>query len=160
MEAEIAQQNKIQSTIRQESDILRKTINELKDQVANLSIALRELQAEERMLNKEVVDSPDRIKAEVHQVEKELEEVKGLIAQKEQERNDLSKRLKNAVKGEERVKSTLEVMDDMDEKVQQYEIAAEDADDLSGHVDKMDSKLEKQRSVKEEEEIEIRAIGT
>ena len=160
MEAEIAQQNKIQSTIRQESDILRKTINELKDQVANLSIALRELQAEERMLNKEVVDSPDRIKAEVHQVEKELEEVKRLIAQKEQERNDLSKRLKNAVKGEERVKSTLEVMDDMDEKVQQYEIAAEDADDLIGHVDKMESKLEKQRSVKEEEEIEIRAIGT
>ena len=160
MEAEIAQQNKIQSSIRQKNQLLITSATELKDQIAHLNIALRELQAEERQLNKEVVHSPDRIKADVHKAEKELEDVKRLIVQKEEERTVLSKKLKNAVKGEEQVKHTMELMDDMDEVVQQYEIAAEDADDLSGNVDKIESSLEKKRSMKEEKEIEIRAIGT
>lgn len=160
MEAEIAQQNKIQSSIRQQNHLLQKTASELKDQVANLSIALRELQAEERQLNKEVVHSPDRIKADVHKIEKELEEVKRLIAKKEEERNLLAKMLKNSVKGEECVKRSIEAMEDMDEKVQQYEIAAEDADDLNANVDKIESSLEKKRSKKEELDVDIRAIGT
>ncbi len=65
MEAEIAQQNKIQSSIRQEAHSLKRSANELKDKIANLSIALRELQAEERNLSKEVVDSPNRIRSEL-----------------------------------------------------------------------------------------------
>jgi kinetochore protein Nuf2 len=160
MEAEIAQQNKIQSSIRQQNHLLQKTASELKDQVANLSIALRELQAEERQLNKEVVHSPDRVKADVHQAEKELEEVKRLIAKKEEERNLLAKMLKNAVKGEESVKSSTETIEDMDDLVQQYEIAAEDADDLSANADKVERSLEKKTTEKEELDIDIRAIGT
>ncbi|KAL3784511.1 hypothetical protein ACHAWO_003217 [Cyclotella atomus] len=158
MEAEIAQQNKIQSSIRQQNHLLQKTASELKDQVANLSIALRELQAEERQLNKEVVHSPDRVKADVHQAEKELEEVKRLIAKKEEERNLLAKMLKNAVKGEESVKSSTETIEDMDDLVQQYEIAAEDADDLSANADKVERSLEKKTTEKEELDIDIRAI--
>lgn len=160
MEAEIAQQNKIQSSLRGQNDTIRKAVSEIKDQVANLSIALRELQAEERQLSKEVVESPDRVKADVLKAEKDLEEVKRLIAQKEQERNDLAKMIKNAIKGEERLKSTVQLMEDMDEKVQQFENAAEDAHDLSANVERIESNLEKQRSVKEEEEIEMKAIGT
>lgn len=160
MAAELAQQNKIQASIRQENQLLQKSATELKDQIANLSIALRELQAEERRLNKKVVHSPDQIKADVHKAEKDLEEVKRQIGQKEEERTVLANRLKNAVKGEEYVKSTVEVVEDVDGKVQQYEITAEDADDLRLNADKMENSLEKKRSAKEEKEIEIRAIGT
>ena len=160
MEAEIAEQNKIQSSIRQQNTRLQKSSNELKDQIANLSIALRELQAEERQLNKEVVHSPDSIKADVHKAERNLDEVKKLIVKKEEERNILARKLKNTVKGEESVKSAIEVMGDVDEIVQEYEIAAEDADDVCGNVDKVESSLEKKRSTKEEKEIELRAVGT
>eukprot|EP00956_Cyclotella_meneghiniana_P011928 scaffold16811_cov73-Cyclotella_meneghiniana.AAC.7 len=158
MEAEIAEQNKIQSSIRQQNTRLQKSSNELKDQIANLSIALRELQAEERQLNKEVVHAPDSIKADVHKAEQNLDEVKKLIVKKEEERNILTKKLKNAVKGEECVKGAVQVMGDVDEIVQEYEIAAEDAGDVSGNVDKVESGLEKKRLTKEEKEIELRAV--
>eukprot|EP00584_Thalassiosira_punctigera_P009868 CAMPEP_0172534744 /NCGR_PEP_ID=MMETSP1067-20121228/7002_1 /TAXON_ID=265564 ORGANISM="Thalassiosira punctigera, Strain Tpunct2005C2" /NCGR_SAMPLE_ID=MMETSP1067 /ASSEMBLY_ACC=CAM_ASM_000444 /LENGTH=269 /DNA_ID=CAMNT_0013319569 /DNA_START=11 /DNA_END=816 /DNA_ORIENTATION=- len=77
MEAEIAQQNKIQSSIRQEAHSLKRSANELKDKIANLAIALRELQAEERNLSKEVVDSPDRIRSELAKAGERLEAAKG-----------------------------------------------------------------------------------
>ena len=160
MEAEIAEQNKIQSSIRQQNQLLQKSANELKDQIANLSIALRELQAEERQLNKEVVHSPDSVKKDVHKAEKELENVQKLIVKTEEERNNLIKKLKNVVKGEERVKSAVELLENVDEKAQEYEIAAEDADDLSSKVDKAENSLGKKRREKEEKEIENRAIGT
>ena len=86
MEAEIAQQNKIQSSIRQETYLLKKSANELKDQIANLSIALRELQAEERRLSKEVVGSPDRIKADLAAAVRTLEGVKGAVVEKRRAR--------------------------------------------------------------------------
>ena len=76
MEAEIAQQNKIQASIRQETYLLKKSANELKDQIANMAIALRELQSEERQLSKEVVHSPDRIKVDLARVSENLEKVK------------------------------------------------------------------------------------
>jgi hypothetical protein len=59
MEGEITQHNKIQASIQQETYRLKKSTNELQDQIMNKSIALCELKAEERKLNKEVVHLPD-----------------------------------------------------------------------------------------------------
>lgn len=159
MEAEIAQQNKVQSSIRQENHLLQKSANELKDRIANLSIALRELQAEERQLNKEVVRSPDRVKEDVKKAEKDLEDVKGLLGEKELERSTIGRKLENLVQAEECVKTALEVMKDLDEKVQEYEIAVEDVDDMKGKVEEGERSLEKKKTVKEDREAEIRDLG-
>eukprot|EP00804_Cyclotella_cryptica_P011430 CCRYP_016380-RA/>CCRYP_016380-RA protein AED:0.09 eAED:0.09 QI:166/1/1/1/1/1/5/193/454 len=158
MEAEIAQQNKVQSSIRQENHLLQKSANELKDQIANLSIALRELQAEERQLNKEVVHSPGRIKEDVKKAEKDLEDIKALIEEKEHERNVMSRKIENMVQGEECVKAALEVMEDLDEKVQEYEVAVEDVEDMRRKVEEVESALEKKKALKEKREAEIRDL--
>jgi len=101
MEAEMAQQNKIQSSIRQETNHLKKSANELKDQIANLSIALRELQAEERQLSKEVVDSPDRIKVDLAEAIDKLEEVKKEILKRQDERDGVQRQLEHTTYAEE-----------------------------------------------------------
>jgi len=160
MEAEIAQQNKVQSSIRQENHLLQKSANELKDQIANLSIALRELQAEERQLNKEVVHSPDRIKADIKKAEKDLEDVKALIEGKEQERGIIGRKIQNMVQGEENVKAALVVMEDLDEKVQEYEVAVEDVEDMRVKVEEVEISVEKKNAAKQDKEAEFRNLGT
>lgn len=159
MHAELAQQNKIQSSIRQENHLLQKSANELKDQIANLSIALRELQAEERQLNKEVVHAPDRVRAEVHRAERDLEDIKVLIGEKEGEKNAMGARLESAIKAEECVKNATDAMEDVDGYIQEFEVAAEDGDDARTKSDEIESCLDKKRAVKEEKRVEIRAIG-
>lgn len=160
MEAEIAQQNKVQSSIRQENHLLQKSANELKDQIANLSIALRELQAEERQLNKEVVHSPDRIKESVKKAEKDLEDVKALIGEKEQERSTIGRKIQNMVHGDECVKAALEAMEDLDEKIQEYEVAVEDVQDMRVKVEEVEIRLEKKKAEIQDKEEEFRNLGT
>lgn len=160
MEAEIAQQNKVQSSIRQENHLLQKSANELKDQIANLSIALRELQAEERQLNKEVVHSPDRIKESVKKAEKDLEDVKALIGEKEQERSTIGRKIQNMVHGEECVKAALEAMEDLDENIQEYEVAVEDVQDMRVKVEEVEIRLEKKKAEIQDKEEEFRNLGT
>ena len=62
MEAEIIQQNKIMATTRGEMNRLKKSVNELQYQIANLSITLRDYKVVECRLGKEVVHSTDRIR--------------------------------------------------------------------------------------------------
>lgn len=159
MEAEIAQQNKIQASIRQQNNLLQKSANDLKDQIANLSIALRELQAEERQLSKEVVHSPDRIKLDLAMVTKSLEDVKAMIGEREEERKLMMKRVENTMAGEECVRRTMTVMEEMETKVQEYEVVVEDLEDVQGRLEEMERGVEDNTRVKGEQEMHLRALG-
>eukprot|EP01082_Thalassiosira_pseudonana_P009894 g8763.t1 g8763 contig34:45082-46637(-) len=158
MEAEIAQQNKIQASIRQQNNLLQKSANDLKDQIANLSIALRELQAEERQLSKEVVHSPDRIKLDLAMVTKSLEDVKAMIGEREEERKLMMKRVENTMAGEECVRRTMTVMEEMETKVQEYEVVVEDLEDVQGRLEEMERGVEDNTRVKGEQEMHLRAL--
>jgi len=160
MEAEMAQQNKIQSFIRQETNHLKKSANELEDQIANLSIALRELQAEERQLSKEVVDSPDRIKVDLAEATNKLEEVKKEILKRQDERDGVQRQLKNTTSAEECVNDILVEMDNMETKVQEYEMAVEDCDDAQNRLDAVEHDLDGMRGKKEVQERQLETLGT
>ena len=160
MEAEMAQQNKIQSSIRQEANHLKNSDNELKDQIANLSIALRELQAEERQLSKEVVDSPDRIKVDLAEAIDKLEEVKKEILKRQHEREGMQRQLKHTASAEECVNDILVEMDDMETKVQEYEMAVEDCDDAQNRLDAVEHDLDGMRGEKEVQERQLKTLGT
>ena len=160
MEAEIAQQNKIQSSIRQETYLLKKSANELKDQIANLSIALRELQAEERQLSKEVVHSPDRIKVDLAEALQKLEGMKTTILAKQRERTLVHKQVEHTTLAEESVKEIMMVMEKMETKVQEYEIVVEDCDDVKNRLEEMERDLEEKRGKMEEQERQLEVVGT
>ena len=60
LEIEIARINKLQTAKREESQELKKRHNDLKDQLATLSLALQEVQAEYDTLQSRIVSSPER----------------------------------------------------------------------------------------------------
>ena len=145
MEADIAAQNRKQASIRQETYILKKNANELKDQIANLNISLRELQAEERQLKKEVVDSPDVIKFELDNAQSQLDQVKSEINLKEQERKVLQIKLQNAMKAEGDVRRVMHLMEEMEGKVQEYEVVVEDVEDVQRRLDGAEGRVVERR---------------
>ena len=128
MEAEIASQNKTQSALRQETESLKKTAKELEDQIANLSIALGETQAEERRLSKLVVHSPERVKADLAAASQTLEDVKRDIEEKQREKALVQKQTEHASSAEESLWRTMVGMETVETKRRQFELAAEESD--------------------------------
>ncbi|KAL7434502.1 hypothetical protein ACHAXM_004094 [Skeletonema potamos] len=158
MEADIAQQNRKQASIRQETYILKKSANELKDQIANLSISLRELQATERQLSKEIVDSPDRIKFDLETAHQRLETVKKLIETKEMERKLIQLKVQNAMTAEGDTRRVMHLMDEMETKIQEYEVVVEDLDDTQRRFESAERTLEERRKEKEVQEKKLQVV--
>lgn len=160
MEGEIAQQNKIQASIRQETYLLKKSANELKDQIANLSIALREVQAEERQLSKAIVHSPDRIKVELADATRKLEMVKKSIVDTQRERTLVQQKAEHTTSAEESVKRIMSVMEDMETRVQEYELVVEDLEDVQNKLEGMEHVLEGKTAEKDSQGRQLKAVGT
>jgi len=158
MEGEIAQQNKIQASIRQETYLLKKSANELKDQIANLSIALREVQAEERQLSKEIVHSPDRIKVDLADATRKLEKVKKSIVDTQRERTLVQQKAEHATSAEESVKRIMSVMEDMETRVQEYELVVEDLEDVQNKLEGMEHVLEGKKAEKDSQGRQLKAV--
>lgn len=159
MEADIAQQNRKQASIRQETYILKKNANELKDQIANLSISLREVQAEERQLSKEIVDSPDSIKFELATAQQKLEDVKKMIEKKEQERKLVQMKVDNAMTAEGEARRVMHVMEELETKVQEYEMVMEDLDDMQSRLEGAERNHEEHTKEKEAQEKKLQIVG-
>jgi kinetochore protein Nuf2 len=76
LESEIAKSNKLQASKREEAAVLKREVNDFKDQLASTNWALQEAQAEEGQLMGQVVSSPSRRKRELAIKEEELEHEK------------------------------------------------------------------------------------
>ena len=159
MEAEIAQQNKIQASIRQETYLLKKSANELKDQIANLSIALRELQAEERQLSKEIVHSPDRIKVDLADAIQQLERMKKNIIEKQSEKNMVQKQLKHTSSAEESLRQFIMTdLREMEAKVKSYKLTVKELGEWQNKLRGMEQDLEEKKQVKEMQKKQLEAV--
>lgn len=148
MEAEIAQQNKVQASIRQETYLLKKKANELKDQIANLSIGLRELQAEERQLSKEIVHSPDRIKVDLADAIQQLERTKKHIVEKQSERNKVQKQLSHTSAAEESLRKIIVNLREMEAKVKAHKMAVKELGEAQNKLRGMEHDLEEKEQMK------------
>ena len=150
MECKIAQQNKIQASLRQETYMLKKAANALQDEVANMELALREFKAEERILRKEVVSSPDQIRIDLADASSRLHEVKRRIVESVNDKALVQKRIDNANialddggggGGKEKesggsssrssMTRILHTLDTLDMSVQDYEMAKEDMENAN-----------------------------
>jgi len=152
MECEIAQQNKIQVSLRQETYMLKKAANALQDEVADMELALREVKAEERILRKEVVSSPDQVRIDLADASSRLNEVKRRIVERVNDKALVQKRIDNANiallddggggGGKEKesggsssssssMTRILHTLDTLDMSVQDYEMAKEDMENAN-----------------------------
>lgn len=96
LELEIARNNRLQSTAREEAAALKKKANDLKDELATSVWALQEAEAEEERLRSQVVSSPDRRKAEMTHRRERLDKVKQECATLEKELQDSKAKILNA----------------------------------------------------------------
>jgi hypothetical protein len=159
MEAEIAQQNKIQASILRETYLTKKSANELQDQIANLSIALREQKAEERRLSKEVVHTPDRIRSDLAKATRRFECVRRSISDAQAERASVQKWAEHASMAEDVAGRIAAVMEGMDTVVQYFEMAAQDLENAQSTLKRMRMERDKEGTM-EEKESQDRKLDT
>lgn len=126
IEREIAQQNKLQASIRQESTDLKKKANELKDKIATAALALQETQAEERKLSSQVVRSPARIKRETMEATKSLETERKECANVEGETQVVKTKIENVLKAESDVVQATKMMGEVKEAKAKYSSVLEE----------------------------------
>ena len=120
IEREIAQQNKLQTSIRQESTELKKKLNDLKDNSATLSLALEEAKAEESHLSDQIVQSPTRLQREMSALTQKLEEERKECLKYEKESETMQKRLEFIVQAEMDLQNAIKLMEDTSTHVNAY----------------------------------------
>jgi len=73
LESEIGKQNKVQAAIRDESTELKKKSSLLKDKIATVELSLQQVEGEERKLQQQVVQDPEKIKGRTEELLKALD---------------------------------------------------------------------------------------
>lgn len=120
LEVEIARNNKLQAAAREEATALKKTANDLKDQVATAVWALQEAEAEEENLRLQTVTSPDRRKSELLFRKERLRKVKEECTSLEKEVQDCKSKVVNAIQALQDLTTTNAILNDLQEAVNKH----------------------------------------
>ncbi len=159
MEMELAQQNKIQASIRQETLVLKKNANQLKDEIDTLSITLRELQAEQRQFSAKVVHSPERIKLALAEANRKLEGVKKIIVENDNNRKSLQMDIERLVEHDKSVQDTIQTIDWSDERVQKFEMVEKDREGVENQLELAEGSLDEMRKQLKEHSKQVDVAG-
>lgn len=152
IETEIAQQNKLQATLRQESTDLKKQSNDLKDKLASVSLTLQEAEAEERKLTSQVVQSPQRIKRELTVVTKSLEGERSECSSAENEAYLARRKIDTVTQCIEDVGRALAAVEDVLEEQQQFERVMEERRAADEALSESENNLSELREKQEKDE--------
>jgi kinetochore protein Nuf2 len=120
LEVEISRNNKLQAAARHEAAEIKKTANDLKDQVATAVWALQEAEAEEEKLRSKIVSSPDRRKNDVMVRKERLRKVKEECDQIETSIQACRTKIANATRAVQDLESTNALLDDLQEQANTY----------------------------------------
>jgi len=159
MEMELAQQNKIQASIRQETLVLKKNANQLKDEIDTLSITLRELQAEERQFSAKVVHSPEKIKMELAEANKELENVKKMMVENDDKRKSLQMDIERLIENDKSVENAFRAVVGSDERMQKYEVVVEDREGIENELEFAEGSLNDMMKQQDEHSKQVDLAG-
>lgn len=126
LELEITQLNKLQASIRQENNTLKKEITDLMDKIATTTVLLDEAKATKANLSAQVVQSPDRMKQELKDVIAALENQKKDTALAEREIIMTKKKIETVVQAKEDLLKAMKQMGEVEmEKVKLQEVEKE-----------------------------------
>lgn len=116
LEMEISRNNKLQAAARNEATEIKKTANDLKDQVATAVWALQEAEAEEEKLRSKIVSSPDRRKSDLMIRKERLRKVKDDCDQLETSIQSCRTKVANAMQAVRDLDTTNTLLDDLQEQ--------------------------------------------
>lgn len=143
LEAEIASQNKLQASIRQESTELKKRANELKDKIATSVLTINEMEAEKKALMTKVVEDPGK-------VIKKLNELKNSIRIEREAyeivQNDMcaSKlKLMNVMKAEKDLINVMSLMNDLKSAMIKFDGIKAEVQTMNVRILKKDKEIQR-----------------
>eukprot|EP00559_Dactyliosolen_fragilissimus_P003329 CAMPEP_0184855908 /NCGR_PEP_ID=MMETSP0580-20130426/1082_1 /TAXON_ID=1118495 /ORGANISM="Dactyliosolen fragilissimus" /LENGTH=446 /DNA_ID=CAMNT_0027350605 /DNA_START=41 /DNA_END=1378 /DNA_ORIENTATION=- len=159
LEKEIAGQNKLQASIRQESTELKKKAHAIKGKIATCELALQEKETEERKLLPQLVgDEATQIRVQLTDVQKSLEAEHAGRQEAQREMRSLQKRIENVDRAEKDVVSATEILEDITNHRNKLMCVEEEAESLRQIIHKNDDKKEKLRISCDNHKLEISQI--
>lgn len=159
MEAEIAQQNKLQRNLRGESEELKKQANRLKDQIATAELALQEMEAEERKLLPKIVDSPDELQMKIAELNVQLEQEKKRLKEAEGEVKVAETRVKNVTRAMGDISAAITLMDELAVEKRKYRQITEEIESLKSSISANSEQLERLENLRQKSQQELESIG-
>jgi len=159
LQGEIAQQNKLQRSLRGESEELKKQASLLKDKIATAELAFKEMEAEERKLLPKVVDSPDALKMQIAELNVRLSQEKTRALEAEQEVRLVDLRVRNVTKAQNDIALATKLADEMMSEQGRFEKLAEEVDDIQQVIDANHDKVKKLEQVRNNHKTKLEQIG-
>ena len=159
LEGEIAQQNKLQRTLRGESEELKKMANRLKDQIAAVDMALQEKDAEERKLLPQVVDSPDELKMQIKELGGGLEQEKNRLDEAMDELKVAELRVRNVEKAKNDVLAATRLAEELIMEKEKYNGVQEEVEEVKKAIDANRREIESLKNIRSGHEADLLQIG-
>jgi chromosome segregation ATPase len=159
MEAEIAQQNKLQRNLRGESEDLKKQANRLKDKIATAELALQEMDAEERKLLPKIVDSPDELQMKIAELNVELEQEKKRLREAEGELKVAEARVRNVTRAIGDISAANNLMDEVTEEKTNFNSMLDEVKRLKEAIHANKEQVEQLENLRRKHQDELDNIG-
>jgi len=147
LEAEIANTNKLQFSLRQETEQLSKKANGLKDEIESANWALQEATAEHDMLRPQVVSSPDRHRANLEQTRQDLDSKKASSRLLEEQVRQCKTKLRNLQNVMSSLVQAKSQLDEYAVLASKYRAAVQKLDDAEKQIEKVKKQTSEQDSM-------------
>ncbi len=159
VEIEIAKQNKLQTSIRQESQELKKRANVLKDQIATTELSISELGVKERKLKPQIVESPDKLQEEIEKLSIQLEQERKHFDDAEQVAKMVMFRINNVTKAQDDVVEATNFTKQVIDSKEKYEKNLEESQTIENDIDAKENELVEYTKSNKNLELELHQIG-
>mmetsp|Transcript_2224 Transcript_2224/g.3006 ORF Transcript_2224/g.3006 Transcript_2224/m.3006 type:complete len:457 (-) Transcript_2224:260-1630(-) len=153
--AEIAKQNKLQASIREESLELKKKANMLKDKIATIELQIQEMEGNERKLAPQIVESPDLLNRDIADLGNTLDEEMKYCDNAEQDSNLAELRVKNVMKAQNDVADATNLTRQVSDDKNIYDRSNEEAKAIEKDINISQATLENHMKERDDLEKEI-----
>ena len=160
MEGEIGKKNKLQRSLRNDSEDLKKMANRLKDEIDTAELAWQEMDAEERKLLPNVVDSPDELKVQIAQLNVALAQEKSRLREAEGEAKVAEVRVKNVVRANSDVGNATMLVEELLEEKEKFGKLEEEVNEVQMEIESNREQVKRLEDKRKEHQAELEQIGT
>ena len=159
MEGEIAQQNKLQRSLRGESEELKKQASILKDKIDTAALGLQEMEAEERHLLPKIVDSPDELKMKLAELNVELAQEQRRAKEAEEELKTMKFRMDNVSKAKNDVSAATKLAGELVEEEKKQQQISGEASGIQREIDTNEQEVKRLEQLRDNHRAEVESIG-
>lgn len=158
LENKIAQQNKVQRAIRNESSELKKKASVLKDQIDMADLGLQEMESEEKKLLAQVIPPPDQLKAEMKDIALVLKQEKNRCKEAEEDARISGIRTTNVFNAKRDLIQAIKLIDKLARDEKKYNEAQGEYEEQNRINEANDKEMKRLQETRDEHERALSGI--